>query len=159
MKTCKNCGANCEDNAIFCTECGKPLDEVNAQDTATPQQPVYVVPDPYDHTKEFDAKDISDNKIFAIIAYIMGSMGIIIALLASQESPYSRFHVRQSLKITIAEILATIISLILFFTILVPIAGCVCIVILFVVRVICFFSVCCGNAKEAPIVRSFKFFK
>lgn len=115
--------------------------------------------DPKDHTAEFDAKDISDNKVMAMIPYLMGTIGIIIALLASRESAYAYFHVRQALKITVVTILMSIITVILCWTVIVPIAYGVCSIILLVVRLICFFQVCSGKAKEAAIVGSFGFLK
>lgn len=94
-----------------------------------------------------------------MLPYLMGTIGIIIALLACRESAYTYFHVRQALKITVCTILVTIITVVLFFTMIVPIAGGICAVILFVVKIICFFQVCFGKAKEAPIVSSFGFLK
>ena len=130
--------------------------QMNGMPYGMPQQP-YV--DPKDHTVEFDAKDISDNKVMAMLPYLMGTIGIIIALLACRESAYTYFHVRQALKITVCTILVTVITAVLFFTVIVPIAGGICAVILFVVKIICFFQVCSGKAKEAPIVSSFGFLK
>lgn len=126
----------------------------NGMPYGMPQQP-YV--DPKDHTAEFDPKDISENKVMALTAYLLGTIGIIIALLAAKESPYAGFHVRQALKLTIVNMLLTIITLVLCWTVIVPFAGAVCAVIIFVVRIICFFQVCSGKAKEAAIVSSFGF--
>lgn len=126
----------------------------NGMPYGMPQQP-YVAPK--DHTAEFDPKDISENKVMALTAYILGTIGIIIALLAAKESPYAGFHVRQALKLTIVNVLLSIISLVLCWTLIVPIAGGVCAVIILVVRIICFFQVCSGKAKEAAIVSSFGF--
>lgn len=126
----------------------------NGMPYGMPQQP-YV--DPKDHTAEFDPKDISENKVMALTAYLLGTIGIIIALLAAKESPYAGFHVRQALKLTIVNMLLTIITLVLCWTIIVPFAGAVCAIIIFVVRIICFFQVCSGKAKEAAIVSSFGF--
>lgn len=121
------------------------------------QQPVYVASN--DHTADFEASDISNNKVIAMAAYLLGTLGIIIALLAAKDSPYASFHSRQALKLEIVEMLLTIVSGVLFFTILVPIAGVVCIAIIFVVRIICFFQVASGKAKDAPIVGSLPFLK
>ena len=121
------------------------------------QQPVYVANN--DHTADFEASDISNNKVIAMAAYLLGTLGIIIALLAAKDSPYASFHSRQALKLEIVEMLLTIVSCVLFFTILVPIAGVVCIAIVFVVRIICFFQVASGKAKDAPIVGSLPFLK
>lgn len=114
MKTCPNCHAQLDDNAIFCTACGTQFGAVPPQQNAIPPQQNAIPPqqnavppqpafapayDPYDHTAEFDPKDISDNKVFAMICYLMGFIGIIVALLATNSSKYAMFHVRQALKI------------------------------------------------------------
>ena len=121
-----------------------------------PMQPVY---NPYDHTSEFDAKDISDNKVFAMLPYLMGWIGIIVALLASNTSKYVRFHVTQAMKISVVSTLNVIVMLILCWTFVVPIACGILGIILWVVNIIGFFSVCSGNAKELPIVRSLGFLR
>lgn len=92
MKVCTNCHLSFPDSASHCTQCGAPLT------TVADQPPVYSG-DPLDHTAEFDSADISANKVFALIPYLMGWFGVIITLLASSSSPYAGFHVRQALKI------------------------------------------------------------
>ena len=132
-----------------------------------PQQPVYQQPvyppqpayDPADHTAEFDPEDVSQNKVIAMAAYILGTVGIIIALLAAPQSKYAAFHSRQALKLDIVSTLLLIVSAVLAFTFIVPIAGAVCIAILFVVRIICFFQVCSGKAKDAAIIGKLPFLK
>ncbi len=120
------------------------------------QAPVF---DPYDHTAEYSPKDISDNKVIAILVYLMGTIGIIIALLASKESPYVAFHLRQGLKFLVVEVLVGIISAVLFFTLIVPIAGGIFLIVLWVIKIICFFQICTGKAKEPAIIRSLGFLK
>lgn len=210
MKICKNCGAEMQDNAMFCTRCGTKAEEQkvepevaqtadNQQNETTQEstegqktdygqnpgygqnpnygqgqsygqapnygqnqggyQQYYAPVDPYDHTAEFDQKDISDNKVIAMLVYLMGTIGIIIALLASGKSPYVSFHVRQSLKFTVLEILGGIIALLLCWTIIVPIAYGIFVFVLWICKIIAFFSICKGNAKEPYIVRSFNFLK
>ena len=95
MKVCTNCHLSFPDSASHCTQCGAPL-------TTVADQPG----DPLDHTAEFDPADISANKVFALIPYLMGWVGVIITLLASSSSPYAGFHVRQALKIQIAALLS-----------------------------------------------------
>lgn len=121
--------------------------------------PPYGAPyvDPKDHTAEFTPKDISDHKVFAMLPYLLGTLGIIVALLAAKDSNYIMFHVREALKITVCSILVGIVSALLCWTVIVPIAGAVCAIILLVVKIICFFQVCQGKAKEAAIVSSFGF--
>lgn len=147
---CSKCGTQLNDGVAFCPNCGSST-------TGAPQPYVYV--DPADHTGEFSAKDISDNKVFAMLPYIMSVVGVIIALLASGESPYTRFHVRQSLKIDVSTMLLGIISGLLFWTCIVPIVGVIAILVLLVIRVICFFQVCSGKAKEPAIIKDLGFLK
>ena len=160
MKLCPKCNMQLEDSAAFCTNCGTQF----IPNATVPQQPyVYAEPhrytDPADHTAEFDAQDISDNKVFAILPYLMSFIGIVIALLAIRDSKFAMFHIRQALKIEVCSILVSLLAVVLFFTFIVPIAAGVCAVILFVVRIICFFRACSGKAIDAPIVGKFNFLK
>lgn len=170
MKICPNCHNQLDDAAAFCPNCG-------AQFAAPPQpapyqqapnygaQPPYgYAPpapafDPYDHTSEFDAKDISENKVISMLVYLLGAVGIVIALLASNTSPYAAFHVRQALKFTVVEILVGLISGVLAITFIVPIAGAIFLVVLSVIKFICFFQICGGKAKEPAIIRGLKFLR
>ncbi len=149
MKFCPNCKVTYDDSANVCGQCGGPL-------TYVPNQ---VTVDPTDHTAEFDARDISENKVLAMVPYLLSVLGIIIALLAAGSSPYTAFHVKQALKITVCEALLGIIAAVLAITIIVPIAAAICLLVLVVVNIICFFGVCNGKAKEAPIVSKFGFLK
>lgn len=117
-----------------------------------------VIP-PWDHTHEFDAEDISENKVMALAAYILGPIGVIIALLAAQSSPYAGFHVRQGLKLTVLEALTTIVMLLLCWTLIVPVAATIFLIVLMIIRIIGFVHVCKGKAIELPIVRSMNFLK
>ena len=144
MAFCPVCGAQVQDGAPNCPNCG----------AAFAQAPANF--DPKDHTAEFDPKDISDNKVFAMAAYLMGIAGVIITLLAAQKSNFAMFHARQSMKISMCEILCAIILIV---PILGWIAAPICLIILFVVRIILFFQVCKGQAKDAPIIGNFGFLK
>ena len=163
MKICPSCHAQVEDSASFCNLCGAPLGEAAPQSNvpAYAPQPGYQAgfQPPFDHTAEFDPKEISDNKIFAAMCYIMGALGAIIALLAARESGFVMFHVRQSLKLAVVDILLGILSVVFFWTILIPIAGGILAFILLIVRIISLFQVFCGKAKEPAIIRSLKFLR
>ena len=93
------------------------------------------------------------------MVFFISTVGIIIALLASKDSPYLSFHVRQALKFTVLEVLTGIITLLLIWTFIVPIAAGIFGIVLFVCKIIAFFSICKGNAKEPYVVRSFNFLK
>ena len=157
MKTCSNCNAQLDEQAIFCANCGTKCD---GEQTYTVPQPGYApMYDPYDHTAEFDAKDISDNKVISMLVYLAGAVGIIIALLVSNTSKYVAFHVRQALKFTVVEILALLCTALLFWTVLVPVVCGVFVLALTVIKLICFFQVCAGKAKEPAIIRDFAFLR
>ncbi|MBQ2146618.1 MAG: zinc-ribbon domain-containing protein [Oscillospiraceae bacterium] len=151
MKTCNNCGAQVEDVAKFCPECGFKFGAI--------AEPRAAVTDIYDHTSEFSPEDIANNKLYAILMYCVSLMGIIIGLLAAGDSPYVRFHVKQSLKLFICEVLLGLITAALFWTIIVGIAGSIAIVVLAVVDIICLVNACKGLAKEPPIVCKIGFLK
>lgn len=173
MKTCPSCGNSLEDDVKFCDKCGanvggeqaatgetpvmqqsipqpQPMPEYNAQANSAPNF------DPTDHTSEFTAEDISNNKVLALCPYILGWIGVIIALIASKESPYVAFHVRQGLKIAVCQVLLAYINVI-------PFLGwglcAIGEVVLAVVMLIAFFSTCKGNAKEVAIIKNFGFLK
>ncbi len=165
MKICPTCHASLDDNAMFCTNCGQSFAAPNPPQPAPgyPAGGYYPTPvpvyDPYDHTAEFDPKDISDNKVISMLVYLMGTIGIIIALLAANNSNYAGFHVRQALKFTVTEILLGIVTALLCWTVIVPIAAGIMYIVLFVIKIICFFQICSGKAKEPAIIRSLGFLR
>ncbi len=118
------------------------------------QQPMY---NPYDHTAEFDPKDISDNKVISMLVYLLGAVGIIIALLSQNNSAYVAFHLRQALKIVAVQVITTIFAALTSILILPLIAAPIVMLVLLVVKIICFFQICQGKAIEAPIIRNLKF--
>lgn len=156
MKFCPTCGTQTPDNAAFCPNCGTSLNGT-ASPAAAPAPVPYV--DPYDHTEDFDPKDISDNKVLCMVVYLMGIFGVVIALLGSHDSPYTAFHVRQALKFTVVGTLTGILGLLLCWTIIAPIAAGIFAAVLFVIKVICFFQICNGKATEPYIIRSLGFLK
>lgn len=158
MSFCPNCGANLPDNTTFCTNCGNPIGSVPAGGYTPAYAPVHV--DPYDHTAEFDPKDISENKVVCMLIYLAGYTGMLVALLLAGTSPYVGFHLRQALKIEVANMLLVIVAAVGVILLFIPtiVAGCL-MVALFVVKFICFFQICNGKAKEAPVVRSLGFMR
>ena len=146
MAFCSQCGAEIPDGATSCPNCN-----------ATVAQPKAVVANEWDHTAEFDAKDISDNKIYALSAYLLSFFGIIMCLLV-KDSPYAKFHAREALKIDMALAIISVITSLLCWTCIVPIVGIVFICILVVVDIIAMVQVCKGEAKEPWLIRSFKGF-
>ncbi|MBQ8236974.1 MAG: zinc ribbon domain-containing protein [Oscillospiraceae bacterium] len=168
MKVCPICHSQVSDESNYCTMCGnRILDDNQAVPYHPPvyqnayQQPVYQQSayNPYDHTTEFEAADIAQNKLFAIAMYLLSIVGILIALLGAKESAYVQFHLRQNLKFLIVEALLVLCAGLFAITIIVPIVAAVCLVIVEVLRVIAFFQVCNGKAKEPAIIRGLGFLK
>ncbi len=151
MKNCPNCGNPCDDGAAFCNKCGAPFGAPNYQ-----AQPMF---DPADHTAEFDPADISENKVIAMAPYVMGWLGIIIALLAINNSKYVSFNLKQALKLEVVSMLIAIVTVALCWTFVVPLAALVCFAILFVLKIMGFVYVCTGKAKELPIIKKLGFLK
>lgn len=158
MKQCSKCGAQLRDDAAFCPGCGTPCGASGQgqQPYAGYQQPATFQ---YEHTASFEASDISYNKVICMAIYLLGIGGIVIAMLAGTTSAYVSFNVREALKITVTEILVGICGVLLMFTIIALPLAAICEVVLFVVRIICFFNICSGKAVEAPIVRSLGFMR
>ena len=148
MAFCPNCGAQVEEGVAFCPQCGTGLNGA---------APIPV--DIYDHTMEFHPQDISDNKVYAMLCYLMGMIGIIIALLASGESPYLKFHVRQAVTISVTSMLLWIAAIVLCWTLIVPAAAGVLSLVIFVIRIISFFRICNGRSVEPELVRSLNFLR
>jgi len=145
MKNCPHCGNPCDDAVAFCNQCGAPFNAGAYQNF-----------DPADHTAEFEKADISQNKVLAMIPYLMSWVGIIIALLAVDNSKYVAFHVKQALKLQVVAIISVVFCII---PLLGWIAYGITAIIIFVLTIIGFFQVCGGKAKELPIIKGLGFLK
>jgi len=164
MKICPKCNAQLDDNTAFCRICGCNLAEAQQnqyqyQYNQAQYQPPQQAYDPYDHTNEFDSKDISDNKIMALMIYVGGVVGVIIALLAAKDSKFVGFHIRQYLKFFLVETVATFATIVLFWTFIVSIAWAALMIALLVFRIICIVQICKGQAKEGLLIRKIAFLK
>jgi len=153
MKFCPKCNTIVEDGTPFCVTCGTKIDENNAAiEYDTSEEQVN-----FDHTPEFEADDISENKVIAMIIYLCPIAGILIALFYQNKSPYVAFHLKQALKIFVIELLVSIVAILLWFFVLPVIAAMLIYCALYILRIVLFFNVCKNQAKEVPIIRNFKF--
>lgn len=121
--------------------------------------------DTKDSTKDFDAKDIEDNKAFAILAYI--GILVLIPLLAAPKSKFARYHTNQGLVLFICELIAGFVHGILHFMFTVVVDVHIVDVILSIIFDILYLAyiiliiigvanVCQDKAKELPIIGKFK---
>ena len=177
MKTCYNCRNQITDEAVYCPVCGSAVDAAPGYVQQDPpfnpvfsQNPSAVVPqpymNPYDHTKDFDTADISENKVVSMLIYLLGPVGIIIALLSATDSAYTRFHVKEAMKLTVTEVLAvTVLAAMSFVLWSIRLRAFMFFVIalaallLAMIHFVCFILVCMGKAKEVPFVRLLPFLK
>lgn len=115
-------------------------------------------PAPTDFTHTFDSEEVATNKIFATGSYLLGFIGIVIALLAAKDSEYVKFHVRESMKIQVLFALLGLVTVLLCWTIIVPILGCIAMVVLGVIEIICMVRAMMGQSKKVPLIGNWKLF-
>ena len=180
MKICNKCGAELNDDVKFCSNCGDQVD-ATAQEvenkqpeaeskTAEYQKKVETAVNDFmntkDETSEFEAEDISKNKIFAVLSYI--SILFIIPLLAAPQSKFAKFHANQGLVLFIAEVLSGVVSSVLtaIFTFISFSLGAligalfsVVSLVLFIFAIIGIVNAAQGKAKELPLIGNFRFIK
>lgn len=166
MKICPACRYAVSADAEFCTHCGTPFavqteaTSASTDNTAppppTPTQTYIPIPNPYDHTAAFEVQDITDNKLYASLPYLLGVFGVIISLMIAKNSAFVMFHVRQALKLLLAEALLAGASVLLVWTIVAPfIGGCAALVLL-VLQFIGFYQAITGKATDLIFIRNFK---
>ena len=166
MTFCTSCGNQLDEGALFCNNCGAALGEEPQAQSFQPQQPAYQPPVyqpqpivlPHDHTAEFTQEDVSENKLYAMLIYLLGIAGIVVALIAGKESPYLAFHVKQGLKITVVTAAAAVITAVTAWLFgITAVLFSIFAVVFAVIKFICFLDVCKGKSVEPAIVRDFKF--
>ena len=105
-----------------------------------------------------DAKDVADNKIFAILAYF--GILFLVPLFAAKESPFARFHANQGLILFLAEIALWIAGIILLF---VPYIGGFISLLLYlgiaVLAILGIINAAKGEMKELPLIGSIQLIK
>lgn len=171
MKQCPNCRNEIPDEASFCPVCGtainafhsfpEPYPPQNQQYIPTPQPYIPAAPkvNPYDHSSKYQQEDISQNKLYCMLCYLLDFIGIIIALLGAKGSEYARFHIHQAMKFSVLEAVLGLLAVILCWTVVIPILAAVALIILLVLKFVAFINVCKGKAIEPGIIRSIKFLK
>ena len=179
MSFCSKCGAQIADGSKFCPSCGNatetpvaPQQSVSQQSAPTPQQsepatppPPSPAPAPAATAGGFEAKDIEQNKVMAILSYL--GILVLIPILGAKDSPYARFHANQGLLFCIAAILYSIAYSILSSIILaiswrlywlVSILGFAGLVFA-VLCVLGIINAANGQAKELPVIGKYRILK
>ena len=136
MKTCPKCGAQVEDNALFCSSCGIKLDAAAQQGTPqsvtnpegpqpvpaqeAPQNPPPVIPQPQVQSSQYQtaseypmyAPENPCDKLLGIVALWTSFVGVLIAYFGGdvngKRSDYLRFFVNEALVMDLFSLLALI---------------------------------------------------
>lgn len=106
----------------------------------------------------FEQKDISDNKAYAILAYI--GILVLVPILAAKDSKFARFHANQGLVLFLTEMAYAIAYRILIFVFgFIPIIGRLMVVTLSIpsllflaLAIIGIINAAQGTGKELPII-------
>ena len=133
MKYCPHCGAEIADDVRFCPTCGKET----------------VITVPVSTDPQFDAQDIADNRIMAMLGYL--SMGVL-PMLGCRNSAFAMHHVNQALWIFIGSMLCSLAAGILAFTFIIPILAGIALIVLFVFEIIGIVRALKGSGKYLPFI-------
>jgi uncharacterized membrane protein len=107
-----------------------------------------------------EAKDVADNKVFAILAYF--GILFLIPLLAAKESPFARFHTNQGLILFLVYIAVIIIMTVLSIIGSGVLMGLISVLLYLGLFVLCILGVvnaARGEKKELPLIGTFRLIK
>lgn len=121
MSFCTKCGTEIKEEASFCANCGAPVNGENSQTKAESfgtsadgfNAAVNQFTETTDRTAEFEATDISNNKVYAVLSYI--GFLVLVPLIAAPNSKFARFHANQGLVLLIGEVAYNIVRNVLLF--------------------------------------------
>lgn len=169
MAYCGKCGSKINNEEMFCSSCGAPVELTQCHDEQAQQNDyaakIAALNETFDTTADFDKADIEQNKAMAILAYL--SWLVLIPIFAAPKSKFARYHANQGIVLAIAEIAYGIVYGILSSIIysiswrlgfIVSIIGLVGLVFL-VMSVIGIINAANGRAKELPVIGKFKILK
>jgi len=102
MVFCKNCGAQFIDETKFCSSCGAGVDDSPQTQQNWEQAPPTGGQSPpmAGASSMNNEKDIQDNKVMAVLAYI--GLLVLVPIFAAKESRFARYHANQGLVLLIA---------------------------------------------------------
>ncbi len=132
---CPKCGTNIPENDHFCPTCGEPVLGGS-------------IPDESDHTAEFEAQDIERTRILSALCYL-NFIFIIIALLLEPNSKFLRYHVNQSLVLTIFGLACGVIAIIPLIGWILSIVGAIAYVVFTIIGIVHSIKRC---AKDLPLI-------
>lgn len=108
----------------------------------------------WDKTELFSAEEIKEYRLTAVLIYLLGIFGIILALVTDKNSPYLKFHIAEGLKITVVTAALAIFSVLLAFTFIVPVLCTAGIAACFIIKLISAYKTLNGKSENAVIIRN-----
>ena len=176
MALCGKCGAEMADGVKICPACGAEAEASasEAPKTESAANKIAGINNTADSTADYDAQDIADNKIMAVLAYF--GLLFLIPLLAAPKSKFARFHANQGIVLCIVLVGYGIVNVILtiilgaiflstwnsamwgiysFLTIILSLVW----IIPGILAILGIYNAATGKAKELPIIGKFKILK
>lgn len=155
MAFCKQCGTKLEDGAKSCPACGATQEETGTRqgpsDHMDFSETISKLTDTADTTASFDARDIEDNKVMSILAYI-GPL-FLIPLFAASKSKFARFHTNQGLVLFILDVLLSVATAVLGLLPVVGwVAGTLSGLIVLALMIFGIYNAATGRARELPLI-------
>ena len=135
---------------MFCPKCGTQIPEGNHY-CPTCGESAFVkksVPDETDHTAMFDPEDTKRTNILAALCYVSFVL-IVIALLLEPNSKFLRYHINQSLLISIFGIAVGVVAIVPFIGWIVSAVGTIMALVFTVMGIIRAYKC---EAKDLPII-------
>lgn len=108
----------------------------------------------WDKTELFSEDEVKEYRLTAVLIYLLGIFGIILALITDKNSPYLKFHINEGLKIAVATAALTVISVVLAFTFIVPVLSSVGVIVCTVINLISAYKTLNGKSENAVIIRN-----
>ncbi len=110
----------------------------------------------WDKTALFSEEEVKAFRLTAVLIYLLGIFGIILALVTDKSSPYLKFHVTEGLKITVVSSALALISVLLSFTFIVPVLSAAGLIVCSVINIISAYKTLTGKSENAVIIRNLK---
>lgn len=158
MSFCRKCGARMQDGAQFCPACGTPVAN------AGPQPAFQATAGPAD-ADGFDASDVRQNKVMAILSYF--GILVLVPVFAAKESKYARFHANQGLALFICEtgysvvygIVRNVLNAVSYHLNFIASILSLVYVAFFVLWIIGVVNAASGKAKKLPVIGDYQILK
>ena len=133
---CPKCGTQVPENDHNCPTCGEPVFEKN------------FVPDESDRTAMFDPEDAGRTNILSALCYL-NFVFIIVALLLEPNSKFLRYHINQSLVLTVFGFGCGIVAIVPFLGWIASAIGTVMVLVFTIMGIVRAYN---REAKDLPFI-------